>query len=172
MINVTALYYYGETCRIDVNDNLTIRNCVISNNVGYANLKMFCITLYNIQCNGLVTRKQLYYLQQYNTISFINCMFENNFNMKLMIYVSPASSRATTGYFYLERITFHNNRNTHFLIMKSDTDNLWQLSSYFEISESNIIANVHDRGQDLMSFINSVVSFNGLIIIMDNQDSR
>ena len=168
LINVTALQYFGETCGIDVNNNLTIRNCVISNNIGYSSLKMFCIILHNIQCIRLFKRKQLYYLQQYNTISFINCMFENNFNMTSMIYVSPVSSRATTGYFYLERNTFHNNRNTHFLIMKSDTDNIWQLSNYFEISESNITANIHERGQDLMSFINSVVRFNGPIIIMDN----
>ena len=166
--NVTALYYYGETCGIGVNNNLTLRNCIASDNIGYSSFKMFCITLHNMQCTGLFTRKQLYYLQQYNTISFINCIFENNYNMTSMIYVSPVSSRATTGYFYLEMVTFHNNRNTHFIIMKSDADNIWQLSSYFEISESNITANVHDKGQDLMSFINSFVRFNGPILIMDN----
>ena len=88
--------------------------------------------------------------------------------MASMIYISSVGSRATTGYFYLKRITFHNNTNTHFIIMKSDTDYLWQLSNYFEISESNITANVHDKGQDLMSFINSMVEFNGSILIMDN----
>ena len=166
--NVTALYYHGETCGIGVNNNLTLRNCVASDNIGYSSLKMFCITLHNKHCIGLYTRKQLYYLQQYNTIRFINCIFESNYNMTSMIYVSPVSSRATTGYFYLERITFHNNRNTHFLIMNSDIDNLWQLSTYFEISESNITANVHDKGQDLMTFINSWVQFNGPILVMDN----
>ena len=167
--NVIALYYHGETCGIGVNNNLTLRNCIASDNIGYSSLKMFCITLHNKQCTGLFTRKQLYYLQQYNTISFINCIFERNYNMTSMIYVSPVSSRATTCYFYLEMVTFHNNRNTHFIIMKSDANNIWQLSSYFEISESNITANVHDdKGQDLMSFINSLVQFNGPILITDN----
>ena len=46
-----------------------------------------------------------------------------------MIYVSPASTRATTCYLYLEKNKFHNNRNSHFLIMKSDTDNLWLIKS-------------------------------------------
>ena len=35
LINVTALYYHGETCGIDVNNNLTLRNCVVSDNIGY-----------------------------------------------------------------------------------------------------------------------------------------
>ena len=169
LINVTALYYHGETCGIDVNNILTLRNCIAYNNIGYSSLKMFCIKLYNMQCTvSFITRKQLYYLQQYNTISFINCIFESNYNITSIIYVSPASSRATTGYFYLERTTFHNNTNTHFIIMKSNTENLWQLSSYFEISESNITANVHDKGQDLMIFINSWVMFNRSNLIMDN----
>ena len=169
LINVTALYYHGDTCGIDVNNNLTLRNCVVSDNIGYSSLKMFCITLHKIRCTALfITRKQLYYLQQYHTISFINCIFESNHNMTSMIYVSPVSSRATTGYFYLERITFHNNTNTHFIIMKSDIENFWQLSNYFEISESNITANVHDKGQDLMIYINSWVFFNGSNLIMDN----
>ena len=49
-----------------------------------------------------------------------------------MIRVSPASSRATTGYLYLENNTFHSNRNTHFLNIKStnDAENMWQLSNY------------------------------------------
>ena len=85
-----------------------------------------------------------------------------------MIYVSPASTRATTCYLYLEKNIFHNNRNSHFLIMKSDTDNIWLLSSYVVINKTIITSNVHDEGQDLMSFTNSWVRFIGPVLITDN----
>ena len=167
-VNVAALYYYGEMCGIGVNNNLTVRNCIVSNNTGNPSLKMFHIVLYNIQCIRLFTSKQLYYLQQYTFVNFTKCKFENNSNMTSMIYVSPASSRATTGYFYLEKNTFYNNRNAHFIIMKSNTDNIWQLSNYVVINNTNITSNVHDEGHNLMSFTNSWVWFNGPITIMDN----
>ena len=76
LINVTALYYYGETCGIGVSKKLTIRNCIVSNNIGNPSFKMFHVTLYNIQCITLFKPKQLYYLQQYYNISFMNCKFE------------------------------------------------------------------------------------------------
>ena len=167
LTNVTALYYYGETCGIGVSNYLIIRNCVISNNNGNPSMKLFHITLYNKRCIRFIPSK-VSNLQQYIRIKFTDCVFENNFNMTSMIYVSPASSQATTGYLYLNRITFHNNRNTHLLIMKSDTDNLWQLSNYVFISKINITSNVHDKGKDLMSFINGWVWFYGPITIMDN----
>ena len=172
LINVTALYYHGETCGIGVSNYLSIRNCIVYNNIGYPSLNMFHVVLYNIQCIDLVnlfTSKQLYY-QQYNNISFINCKFVNNFNMMSTIRVLPASSRATTGYLYLENNTFHSNRNTHFLIMKStsDAENIWQLSNFVEISKSNVTSNVHYKGQDLISIANGWVKMYGPIMIMHN----
>ena len=163
LINVTALYYYGETSGTAVGNYLTIRNCVVSNNTGNPSLKMFHIILKNVQYIRLSASGQ-----QYNTVRFNNSRFENNFNMASMIYVSPSSSQATTGYFYLFRNTFHNNRNTHLFILKSDTDTLWQLSNYVVINETNITSNVHNEGQDLMSFTNSWVTFSGPITVMSN----
>ena len=173
LINVTALYYYGETCGIGVMNHLIVQNHTVSNNTGNPSLKMFHIVLYNIQCIDLFylfeSRQSNH--QQYNNISFINCKFVNNYNMMSMIRVSPASSQATTGYLYLENNTFHSNRNTHFLIMKStnDAESLWQLSNYVEISESTVTSNVHDEGQDLISIANSRVKIYGPLTIMHNR---
>ena len=172
LINVTALYYYGETCGSAVRNHLIVQNYTVSNNTGNPNLNMFHIVLYNIQCSDLFylfeSRQSCH--QQYNNISFINCKFANNYNMMSMIRVSPASSRATTGYLYLENNTFHNNRNTHFLIMKStnDAENIWQLSNYVEISKSIVTSNIHDDGQDLISIANSWVKIYGPLTIMHN----
>ena len=168
LINVTALYYYGETCGISVSNNLEITNCNIFNNTGNFNLKTFHITLDNRQCITLTKPSQLYYLQQHTRVNFTNCRFENNHNMKSMIYVSPASSRATTGYFYLDNNTFDSNSNTHFFIMESITENIWQASNYVEVNNTNATSNVHAEGQHLMSFTNSIVKFNGPILCVHN----
>ena len=169
LINVTALYYYGETCETIVSNNMTIKNCFVSNNIGNPNLKLFDITLNNMQYFRLFKSNQLNYLQQYTKIKFVKCKFENNFNMSSIIHVSPAVSRATTGHFHLGSNTFHNNRNTHLFIMNSDTENIWQLSNYVVVTKTTITSNVHDEGQDLMSFTNSWVAFKGPIIVMDNR---
>ena len=52
--------------------------------------------------------------------------------------------------------------------MKNDAENIWQMSNYFKISNTQITSNVHDEGQNLMSFINSWVIFSGPIVIMHN----
>ena len=169
LINVTALYYYGETCGNGVRNYLNMVNCVISNNTGNPSLKMFHITLSNTRCIRFIPLLlSLSKIQQYIRVKFTDCMFENNSNMTSMIYMSPATSQATTGYLYLNRNTFHNNRYAHLLIMKSDTDNIWQLSNYVMIRNINVTSNGHDKGQDLMSFTNSWVWFYGSITIMDN----
>ena len=165
LINVTALYYYTETCGMSISNRLTISNCIVSNNIGSPNLNLFHISLDNIKCLRFL---RSHCLQQYTTVRFRKCNFENNFNMTSMIHILPASSQATTCHFYLTKSSFHNNTNIHFLIMKSDTDNIWQLSNNVVIQKVNITSNAHDEGQDLMSFTNCRVSFNGPIIILSN----
>ena len=118
LVNVTALYYYAEMCGIAISNNLIVQNCIVSDNTqsGNPSLKMFHIVLYDIQCLRLFRSNRLYYFQQYTSVRFKECKFENNSNMTSMIYVSPASSLATTGYFRYEKSTFYNNRNTHFIM--------------------------------------------------------
>ena len=168
LINVTALYFYGETCGSGMRNYLTIKNCVMSNNTGNPSIRMFHITLSNIRCITFISSPLTPRIQQYVLIKFTDCLFENNSNMTSMIYISPASSQATTGYLYLNRNTFHNNRYAHVLIMKSDTDNIWQLSNFVLINKINVTSSVHDKGKDFMSFTNGWILFYRSIIIMDN----
>ena len=168
-INVTALYYYGETCGIGVSNLLIIRNCVVSSNIGSPSLKMFYITLHNIQCIRFFECIKSYHLQQRVNVIFKNCKFENNFNVLSMIYVSPVSSQSVTCHLNLIASSFHNNKNVHLLIMRNDEGNIWQLSNYLWIRNISITSNVHDIGKDIMSFTNSKVQFYGPIKIMDNK---
>ena len=52
--NVSALYYYGETCGKFASNHLTFTNCVVTNNTGYSTFKMFEMILYNQECFGTV----------------------------------------------------------------------------------------------------------------------
>ena len=169
LINVTAVYYYGETCGVAVSSELTIKNCSVSNTIGSLSLKMFYIRLKNIKCIKFNEYITSCHRQQYINVTFTNCTFENNSNVSSMIYVSPVSSRSVTFYLYLKASSFHNNKNAHFLTMRNDEDNIWQLSNHFWMKNINITSNVHDRGQDLMSFTNSMVGLRGPIKVMDNK---
>ena len=92
LINVSLLYYYGETCGSFVENSLTFTNYTIFNNTGYSSFKMFKIILYNQRCFNTASLRQ-FCNQQYNNISFRNCTFINNHNIESMINVTPASSR-------------------------------------------------------------------------------
>ena len=50
LVNVTALYYYGEMCGITVRNNLIVQNSTVFNNTGNPILKMFHIVLNDIHC--------------------------------------------------------------------------------------------------------------------------
>ena len=168
LVNVTALYYYGETCGIAVNNYLNIRNCLVSHNTGNPSLKMFLAILYSIHCIEIVAWKEQGNLPQYNHVSFINCSFVNNENMNSMIQISPASSQVVTSYFYLRNNTFHNNRQCHFFVMNSTAQNIWQQSNHVEISTTTITSNVHNEGRNLLSFANSWVKIYGNMTVMHN----
>jgi len=167
MKNVSALYYYGQTCGIFASNILTFKNCFISKNTGYHNFKMFEIILYNSRCFDFFFMK-LFCSQQHNNISFINCEFNNNHNITSMIHVTPASSRAITGYIDITESSFCNNSNSHFLILQSNTDNVWQLSNYVFINVVNISSNRHFEGHNLLSATNCWMKFLGPIFITNN----
>ena len=170
-INVGALYYYGETCGLNVYNNLTIQNCVVSNN-NYNRTthdQMFYILLYNFGCFDSALLRE-YCSQQYNNIVFTNCVFSNNSNIPSMIYVVPASSRALTGNFTIKDSVFWNNTQSHFfnMHMGGDKPNVWQFTNFVLISNTSIASNSHEHGSDLISTTNGWIKFIGPITITNN----
>ena len=117
--NVSALYYYGETCGSFASNHLTFTNCVVSSNTGYSTFKMFEMILYTQGCFDTALLKQ-FCIQQYNNITYENCTFFDNHNITSMIQITPASSRAITGYIYIVNSSFCNNNNVHFLNLESE----------------------------------------------------
>ena len=167
LINVSLIYYYGETCGIFVRNILRLKNCVISKNTGFSNFKMVEIILYNKGCFDAALLEQ-YCNQQYNNITFVNCKFVSNQNITSMIYVTPASSRGVTGYINVINSSFCSNYNTHFLNLESDTDNVWQLSNYISIVKTKISSNIHVHGKNLLSATNCWMKFIGSTFITNN----
>ena len=165
--NVSALYYYGETCGIFTINILMFINCVISNNIGHPTFKMFELILYNQGCFD-ISLLQNFYIQQSNNISFVNSKFVNNHNITSMIHLTPASSRATTGFVYIVNSSFCNNNNAHFLNLESDRENVWQLSNYIRIHTVNISSNRHFEGQNLLSATNCWIRCSGNTLITNN----
>ena len=167
LINVSLIYYYGETCGIFVRNVLQLTNCILSNNTGFSNFKMVEIILYNKGCFDAALLEQ-YCNQQYNRITFVNCKFVGNQNITSMIYVTPASSRGVTGYINVINSSFCSNYNTHFLNLESDTDNVWQLSNYITIEATTISSNRHLDGKNLISATNCWMKFIGSTFITNN----
>ena len=85
-----------------------------------------------------------------------------------MIQITPASSRAITGYIYIINSTFCHNNNAHFLNLESDRDNVWQLSNYVHIHTINISSNRHLEGQNLLSATNCMMRYSGTTFITNN----
>ena len=165
--NVSALYYYGETCGNFASNHLTFSNCVVANNTGYSTFKMFELILYNQRCFDTALLKQ-FCNQQYNNISYENCIFVDNENITSMIQITPASTRSITGYIYIVNSSFCSNSNTHFLNLESDRDNVWQLSNYVRVQTINISSNRHFWGQNLLSATNCMIRYSGTTFIANN----
>ena len=165
--NVSAFYYYGETCGIFAINHLIFSNCVVSNNTGYSTFKMFEMILYNQGCFDTALLKQ-FCNQQYNNISYENCLFVDNENITSMIQITPASTRSTTVYIYIVNSLFCSNKNAHFLNLESDRDNVWQLSNYVHMRTINISSNRHFLGQNLLSATNCMMKYSGTTFIANN----
>ena len=165
--NVKALYYYGETCGMYSSNNLMLTNCNISKNTGDHKFYMFTVILYNRGCFNTALLKQ-FCCQQYNNISFIDCEFAYNHNITSMIHITPASSRAITGYIYIMNSSFRSNINTHFFNLESDRDNVWQLSNAVFMNSLEISTNIHFEGQNLISCTNCWMMFTGTTFITNN----
>jgi len=152
--NTSLLYYYGETCGIGVHSNLIVRDVTVINNIGNPQLKMFQIIVYNRGCFKAAINRELYSKQQYNNITFLNCNFTNNTNMKSMIHMAPASTRAITAYLYFNNTRFCYNKNIHYINVERSIEIIFQLTNYIKVSNTNISSNDHSDGNDLISVTN------------------
>ena len=169
--NSSLLYYSGEISGNDVISKVTIKDSVICNNIGNTQLKMFHILLTNYR-EIIKDLLFLYYNQQRTIIEFENCTFANNTNMAAMIYVTPGSSRVISAYIKIKRVAFCNNRQLHFITVKSTTEIVWQLTTHIKLYNVQILSNKHTDGDSLISVTNGVIYFVGPVTCTNNSYYR
>ena len=169
--NSSLLYYSGEISENDITCKVTIKDSLICNNIGNTQLKMFHIVLNNYR-EIIKDLSFLYYYQQKNMIYFDNCTFTNNTNMTAMIYVMPGSSRVISGYIDMKRVVFGNNRQLHFIKVKSSVEIIWQLTTHIKLFNVKIFSNQHTDGDSLISVTNGVIYLVGPVICTNNSYYR
>ena len=169
--NSSMLFYNGKTSEIDVENQVTIKDSIMCNNIGNTQLKMLHIELYNYR-EKLKDLSFLQYNQQRNMINIENYTFVNNTNMAAMIYLSPASSRVVAGYIKLKHGIFCNNSQIHFIIVKSEAEIIWQLVTIVEISMFNVFSNRHTDDDSLIFITNGAIRFKGPVLFMNNSYYR
>lgn len=169
--NSSALYYYGETCGLNAVNKINISNCMVCDNIGNPEFKMFDIILYNSDCFNNASFFQ-YCNRQHSYVHFTNCTFTNNTDMEAMIYVTPASSRATTGYIGVYQGGFFNNQNANFIKVKVKVEIVWQLTTQFLIRNLNVSYNTHYDGESLITMSNGVMYFSGPLYFIKNEYYR
>lgn len=169
--NASLLYYSGEIGGNGVICKVTIKDSMICNNIGNTQLKMFHIVLNNYR-EIIKDLSFLYYNQQQTTIDIINCTFTNNTNMAAMIYVTPGSSRVISAYIEIIKVVFCNNRQLHFITVKSTNEIIWQLTTHIKLVNVQVLSNKHSDGNSLISVTNGVIYFVGPVICTNNSYYR
>ena len=165
--NASLLYYSGDASESNVVNRVTFDDSVIHNNTGNDQLKMVHIVLNNYRkiVNDLSI---LQFNQQRSMIEFENCTFANNANMEAMVYLMPASSRIVAGYIKMRNVTFCSNSKVHFIKVKSTIEIIWQLTTHIELSNVNILSNMHTDGENLISVTNGVMYFVSSVKFINN----
>ena len=162
--NTSVLYYYSLTCGIDIHTKLDIQNINVYNHIGYSMLTMFHIILDNHICIHYFVNDD-YSRQQYNIIEFVNCKFNHNNDMRAIIFIVPASTRAITGVVNIINSTFCENKNVNFINMGSSGEILWQLTNSITVVNTNISSNYHYSTNSLMSSTNGIIFIESSTII-------
>jgi len=170
--NSSALYFHMNTCNINLTSFVKISNFTAIKNIGNPHMKMFHIVLYNNVCFDKVSYStaKSYPKHRYNkvSLSFIDCKFNGNADMKSMIYIEPTSSRVMTGYVRIRRCKFCNNKNVNFVNVESEREIFWQLTVFVLFQATVIESNVHNSSNNLISITNGIVSLYGPILARNN----
>jgi len=155
LYNTGVLYYYSLTCGIDICTKLNLQNINVSNHIG--GNSMFHIVLRNHVCI-IRYMVSIYYSRQHsNLINFVNCKFNHNKDIRAIIFIVPASTRAITGYFNIINCTFCENNNVNFINAWSLGEILWQLTNSIDVINTNISSNYHHNTNSLISITNGVM---------------
>ena len=160
--NSIAVFYYAESCvDEDAKISLILDNTLVYNNHADFSLAMFYIILRGC---GFVTNSSSGCYGNKHGVHFMNNNFEGNRNLSNVILIFLQQTLVSSVNIVIHNCSVFDNTDTHFIVTKSEIENLWQITHRITLSVVNITHNKHKNGLNLLSFMHGHVSINNMVI--------
>ena len=168
LFNASILYYYGESCGIDIWNRILFNNCKIYNNTGKQVKQLFAIFFHNNghMFSSIVNKPKC--VKHYNIIKFDNCTFSNNSDIITLLYLIPINTVTSNAKLMISHCSFHKNYAVYLIKSRSKVQMLWQLSHYIVIEATNISSNFHKNGSGIISMTNGLLKLADIVKITNN----
>ena len=168
LFNASILYYYGESCGVDIWNRILFNNCKIYNNIGKQVKQLFAIFFRNDahMFSSIVNKPKC--VQHYNVIKFSNCKFSNNSDIITLLYLIPINTVTSNAKLMISNCNFQKNYAVYLIKSKSEVKMLWQLSHYIVIVATNISSNFHKNGSSIISVTNGLLKLADIVNITNN----
>ena len=157
LVNTSLLYYYGESCGVNIWNHILFNNCIIKNTIGKHLKQLFALFFHNKahRFSSIVNKPTC--IQHYNIITFNNCVFSNNSGINKLLYVIPINTVTSNAKVMICNCSFQQNHAVYILASRSEVQMLWQLSHYIMIKATNISSNYHENGSSVISITNGLL---------------
>ena len=164
LYNASVLYYHGESCGQQIDNNITFSHCRVNNNIGNTFLNMFYALIHSDGYIYSRIRHQRKWDTQSNVITFNDCYFVNNSNMNSLLHFDLKNTWLFNVYIDIKYSNFLYNDNVQILMVNSEVKVITQSSHYISIMETNISANSHKSLVSMISSTNGRIKVSNLVI--------
>ena len=170
LCNSSILYYYGESCGLSIDNNVTFINCSFNHNYGnfFLKLNIFYIL---VNSDGYIfssIRDKGNCDRQLNIVNFRNCHFANNSYMNSIIYFHLKGSLSINANVDIRNSSFLHNKDVQIIHVKSEVEILWQLSNYIIVMATNFSSNTHTGMVSMISSTNGLIKLSDYVTIKNN----
>ena len=168
LFNASILYYYGESCGVDIWNRIVFNNCTIYNNIGKQVKQLFAVLFHNNghRFSSIVNKPKC--AKHYNIIKFNNCIFSNNSDIITLLYLIPINTVTSNAKLTISHCSFHKNYAVYLIKSRSKVQMLWQMSHYIVIEATNISSNFHKNGSSILSITNGLLKLADIVKITNN----
>ena len=167
LLNTGILYYYGESCGVDILNYVSFNNCKIYNNK-YIDKKKKYMFVMIFNNNGHSVINNLECVRHRNIILYNNCTFSNNSDVIAILFVISINTIPANAKLRVRNCTFKQNYAVYVIKSRSEVQMLWQLSHYIIIEATNISSNRHKNGSNIISITNGQLKFADVVNVTNN----
>ena len=172
--NSGVLNYYSDSCGGPFKNTLIFQNCSVKYNQGNNYLNLFHIVVSNGQRYTYIFSNQDNIdrcNKQISIITFRNCIFACNSNMKSILYaLLVVNSLSANVLIDIGDSMFVENKDTQIMKIKSKVKVLWQVTHYIILMNTNISFNYFNTfDRSLILSANGMIMFIKSVIIRNNR---